>query len=447
MSNGAPTIFLLWSILSTTFQVFLAQHLWAYDKFNCLRWNSGRQPGAFKRVMTFSYLLTLPLLTTFGVALAALKYKEGYILSPRGDVEPRPYSMWSSDTKRWIVPLNFVLAVAWASELVTHLEELNFWIFLIHQGPSRRSWFRSWEFLTWVVGSICALITLPLTAGLTRHDLDQSQGWIFLIGSAAGTTTTILFLYVIVRFPGFVTLVRVGGAPPDVVARLQTFHRLNLYRVVFRFLFTVPLFIVAFDSVGKRTDKHRTFVNIFWSDFLFTIGLLGCFASSAITLLIFFPLPPKNTCPHPHPPPSPFQSPKSAESLVHDAPNSHAGENSEDTVWDRGSIRSAEHGEFEMTDGLVYTDGYQSSSEGSLEHCGTQEGVEHDLSRRGSRRSRRRPQSLPIALERGRAQLALSLRWAEAGGTTTCLHPYVMNFTSPIDLLDSDSRSERHNPT
>lgn len=119
---------------------------------------------------------------------------------------------------------------------------------------------------------------------------------------------------------------------------------------------------------------------------------------------------------------------------MHDVLNSNAGEASEDTMWDRDSLRS----EFEMTDGLVYTDGNYSSSEGSLEHHGgTQEGVVHDLLGRGSSRARPRPQSLPIALERGRAQLALSLRWAKARGTTTCLHPYVMNFTSPIGMLDA----------
>ena len=31
---------------------FMLYHLWSYDKFRCLHWSSGRQPGAFKRVMT-----------------------------------------------------------------------------------------------------------------------------------------------------------------------------------------------------------------------------------------------------------------------------------------------------------------------------------------------------------------------------------------------------------
>ena len=37
---------------SSQFLIFLVHHLWCYDRFKCLRWTAGRQPGAFKRVMT-----------------------------------------------------------------------------------------------------------------------------------------------------------------------------------------------------------------------------------------------------------------------------------------------------------------------------------------------------------------------------------------------------------
>jgi hypothetical protein len=70
MSNGSPADFLLWAITSSLvsvltspwcsraliaffqFLIFLLSHLWNFDKFKCLNWNSGRQPGAFKRIMT-----------------------------------------------------------------------------------------------------------------------------------------------------------------------------------------------------------------------------------------------------------------------------------------------------------------------------------------------------------------------------------------------------------
>ena len=76
------------------FQAFLVVHLWCYDRFQCIKWGSGRQPGAFKRVMTcvncssklsigvnqpcsYSYLATLPMLMIFSVGMAVLSYQEG----------------------------------------------------------------------------------------------------------------------------------------------------------------------------------------------------------------------------------------------------------------------------------------------------------------------------------------------------------------------------------
>lgn len=48
------------------------------------------------------------------------------------------------------------------------------------------------------------------------------------MGSIAGTSTTISFLYILFRFPIFIQQVKQGGAAPDVVVRLATFYNLNV---------------------------------------------------------------------------------------------------------------------------------------------------------------------------------------------------------------------------
>jgi len=78
MSNVSPSAMLLWSVLCCIELVFLLVHLWRYDRLQvshpplseirhgrsspvqCLRWNSGQNPGAFKRVMTYGYLMAIP---------------------------------------------------------------------------------------------------------------------------------------------------------------------------------------------------------------------------------------------------------------------------------------------------------------------------------------------------------------------------------------------------
>lgn len=84
---------------------------------------------------------------------------------------------------------------------------------------------------------------MPLVVLSARHDLDkvglkmcclsiidisQCLAYIFLVGSTAGTSTTVSFLYVLARFPGFIRHVKSEGADPDVVIRLATFYQLNV---------------------------------------------------------------------------------------------------------------------------------------------------------------------------------------------------------------------------
>ncbi|THV06650.1 hypothetical protein K435DRAFT_960261 [Dendrothele bispora CBS 962.96] len=307
MGASSPASFMLWSILATLFQLFLIVHLYYYDKFQCIKWSSGRQPGAFKRVMTYSYLATVPLLMIFSLSMAVMTYKEGYLVTPLGEgqfaVMAKPIMLWSESSSSWLLPMFFILAVAWSLELVTHLEELFFWLFLLHQGPHKRNWFNSWEFRAWYLGSMTAVLGMPIAVLIRRRQMETCLAWIYFSGSSAGTLTTLCFIYVLFKFPGFINSVKSGGAEPDVVVRLATFYHLNIIRIFFRFLFNFPLLALAIDGIQ---GPHNIIRNqpasgeiLFFisshnqtdtaSDLLAMLGGVGCFVSSAITFLIFFP--------------------------------------------------------------------------------------------------------------------------------------------------------------
>ncbi|KAG2158595.1 uncharacterized protein EDB93DRAFT_1068118, partial [Suillus bovinus] len=296
MSSGSPTAYLVWSILACLFFCFLIFHLWEYDRFQCLKWSeSGRQPGAFKRFMSYTYIATLTLLVIFSVAYTFIKFKEGrFIITPEGTIYPKPIELYTTSHKKWILPLLFLFSAAWACELITHWEELTFWLFILHQGPKMRLWFDSWEFRVWLLGTVVAGLGMPLTTLISRRQLDMCQAWIFLVGSSASTATTLLFLYVLARFPEFIRRVKADGGEPKIVLRLVMFYQLNFGRVLFRFLFTIPLFILALDgvqgshSINENPHAWDVLLNLLL-DFLIVLGGIGCFVSSFMTLLIFFP--------------------------------------------------------------------------------------------------------------------------------------------------------------
>ncbi|KAG8774519.1 hypothetical protein FRC20_001268 [Serendipita sp. 405] len=306
MPHSAPSVMLLWSILSSMEFVFLLHHLWRYDRFACLRWNSGRQPGAFKRVMTYSYLLSVPLLVSYSVIMASIKYKEGYIdlsflkpgtlipggfdliVPPNGlGVLPKPFALWPQNYKDLVLPAHICFSIAWSLEIVSHLEELTFWLFLLHQGPSQRDWFTSAEFRIWLGGSVLAVIGLPTITVLLRANPYKAESWTFFAGGVGSLLITLWFLVVLFKFPKFLKRVRNEGAEADVVVRLTTFDELNRIRVGFRFFFAGPLLILAVD--GILPGYHPINTNQFWTDLLSMVGGIGCIVSSILTLLIFFP--------------------------------------------------------------------------------------------------------------------------------------------------------------
>jgi len=252
----------------------------------CRRWNHGPYSGAFKRAMTYSYLLSVPLMMTYSLGFAIIKYIEGFVFIPGFGVVPKPFELWRDDARRAIFPLYLTFAVAWSLEMVTHLEELCFWLFLVNAGSARRDWFRSVYFRTWLVGSVIAICYMPLVTIFTRSDVLKCEAYTFLAGSLGSLSITICFLPILWTFPAFLRNLRSQGVEKETVTRLTKFHELNTLRVIFRFLFVAPLVILGIDGVRPHQHINESMI---WTDLLAMISALGCVVSSGITLVIFFP--------------------------------------------------------------------------------------------------------------------------------------------------------------
>ncbi|KAF9047515.1 hypothetical protein BJ165DRAFT_1466688 [Panaeolus papilionaceus] len=250
------------------------------------RWNSGAYSGAFKRVMTYSYLISLPLIFIYASGNVIIKYHEGFVQIPGHGIVPKPYQLWEKWAQDTIFPLMLCFSVGWSLEMVTHLEELCFWLFLVNSGSSQQNWFQSMYFKTWIVGSTVAVIYMPLVTILTRNDHLRSEAFTFLAGSLGSLSLTVWFLPILWTFPSFLHNLRMEGVDVATIVRLTKFSELNAIRVVMRFLFTVPLLILGVDGVRPHNHINESML---WVDFCTMLAGFGCAISSGITLVIFFP--------------------------------------------------------------------------------------------------------------------------------------------------------------
>ncbi|KDQ56306.1 hypothetical protein JAAARDRAFT_158328 [Jaapia argillacea MUCL 33604] len=286
MSHSSPATYLVWSTLSCLLGAFLIYHLWSFDRFKCLKWSNGQNFGAFKRVMTYSYLLSVPLILAYSVGFTVLKYKQGYSFIPDHGIVPTPYQLWPQSYQTAIFPLYLMFSVAWSLEMVTHLEELCFWLFLINAGSVQRDWFTSLYFKAWAMGSCVAVVYMPLVTVLLRGDLVKCEAYTFLAGSIGSLSLTLWFTPVLWTFPNLLQNLKAEGVDLQVLIRLTKFHELNSLRVFFRYLFVLPLIVLGVDGVRPHQDVNAS---VYVQYILAMIAAVGCCISSGITLIIFFP--------------------------------------------------------------------------------------------------------------------------------------------------------------
>lgn len=249
--------------------------------------NQGPYPGAFKRVMTYTFLLTPPLVTIYSVGSAVIKYDEGFVLSPQHGVIPKPYAEWTKAHQDAVCPLMVLFAVCFSLDVVTHLEELCFWMFLMNATTASQNWFRSIYFLVWLCGSVIALIVVPTVSVVFRGDPLKSEAYTFLVGSSASLAVALFFVPILYLFPAFLRKLVQQGIDKSTVIRLQKFHELNRLRFIFKLLFLVPVLLIGIDGVNPR--GHPINESMFWSEILGMSAAFGCIISSTITLLVFFP--------------------------------------------------------------------------------------------------------------------------------------------------------------
>ncbi|EJD43573.1 hypothetical protein AURDEDRAFT_167298 [Auricularia subglabra TFB-10046 SS5] len=322
MCHTSPSTFLVWSLLSTTLFVFLVSHLWSFDRFRCLRWGAGSGSGAFKRVMTYTYLLSVPLICSYSIGFTYIKYTEGWVDIPRAGggawIIPKPYQLWSPLHQRMVFPLYMIFSCAWGLEMCDQRRpsvsmmacssstpfrirvdlphpnpnlgatELCFWLFLLRSssGKGETHWFRSAHFKLWATGSLLGGVGIPLVTVFKRQNPLEAEAWTFLIASSGSLLLTLLFLPVLFGFPAFLRRLKAEGTQRRVVLRLCHFHDINIIRVSFRFVFVLPLFVLGLDGVLPNPVINES---LFWTDILAIASAMGCCASSVMTLLIFFP--------------------------------------------------------------------------------------------------------------------------------------------------------------
>ncbi|GAA6003027.1 hypothetical protein JCM10207_001952 [Rhodosporidiobolus poonsookiae] len=291
----SPQVALSQCLISVLLLLFLVYWAAAYDRNAAVRvfrpggtgdevmMRSGRQ--AFKRLMIYFYMIGLPIFAVQGAWYAWIKYKYGFLPANQGG-NPVSYHDWPEHFRDDIGPLQILLALAWAAEIVVHVEELMFFLHLIHTTALSRPWFRSNYFKITVFSIFASFGSTTGIIGAYWDDPLKGEAVLYLFCTSSVLLTSFAFFWVMYVFPKFLNDLRTCGGTNDVVVRLKGWHELNKIRIPARLIFGISIFILAVDGLTHEADLNN---HVVWVDTLLLLGLFAFAAQAVITLLIFLP--------------------------------------------------------------------------------------------------------------------------------------------------------------
>lgn len=357
--------------------------------------------------MTYTYLITVPMIFAFALGNVIIKYREGFVQIPFFGIVPKPYQLWDPAAQATIFPLTLLFSIAWSFEMVTHLEELCFWLYLVNAGSVQQHWFHSPYFKIWVVGSVIAVAYMPIVTVLTRGDPLKCEAFTFLAGSIGSLSLTVWFTPILYTFPTFLKNLRTEGVDISTIVRLTKFSELNTIRIAMRFLFSVPLLLLGVDGVRK---DHHINENMFATDLLGSLAAVGVAISSGITLVIFFP--------------------RSIEGEI--AARDEAKERKQSRQGTRiGIDTQASFGNRQLDTYLLTSSPVQKAHFDEHEL--------HDMPYGGSHQYRHDEEGdvgdLPLPIKTKMLDLTEANLALRNKGTRQSVNPMIFNFTSPIDLI------------
>ncbi|KAH9469969.1 hypothetical protein Pst134EA_007240 [Puccinia striiformis f. sp. tritici] len=208
---------------------------------------------------------------------------------------PVPYTSWPPGHVRLFVILlpclkitmiYYLKALGWSGEGIVHLEELAFWVFLIHLKENSPPWFKSTFFKAFILLSLASTGTMISIVSILKADVMLTEGVLMTVATGYNTLMTCGFFWVFSKFPAWLMELKKRGAPAELTVRLHAFGTLNEIRMVFRLLFTAPLLALSADGLMSEPFLNN---QVWIVDLIVMTSLVAFAAQGVITLLIFLP--------------------------------------------------------------------------------------------------------------------------------------------------------------
>lgn len=103
-----------------------------------------------------------------------IKYREGFMPLPNGDIITKPFAYWDEYHQNFIQPIDYVQCISFALQTGVFFLLQCFWHYLSNS-VARRSFMGSWEFRFYILWAVCSMAMFPILQWRFNEDQYKSE--------------------------------------------------------------------------------------------------------------------------------------------------------------------------------------------------------------------------------------------------------------------------------
>ncbi|CAG8460139.1 7922_t:CDS:2 [Paraglomus brasilianum] len=281
--SPSDVTFLTRAVLIVWTYFWFLQHAWRVDRFQALRWHRIKK-YELKTAITILLLIMAPLQVFSDIIGTLIKYQEGFITFPNGQVITKPYVLWTPAHKNLSVPSDYVLCMSFSVQVGLLFLLQSFWNYLANN-VAKASFMGSFEFKSYIIFSVFSAAVFPTLKFTFRHNELNSD---IAPQLAYGVFMFIIALLGVRSNKRFATLLRKTGQTtrPNVVAKLEYFRDMNLYLSMGLVIGSVSLVLLCVDGLTTTQWLNK---RKFAADLLMTHVSIAMWIVFLTLILIFYP--------------------------------------------------------------------------------------------------------------------------------------------------------------
>ncbi|KAI9014364.1 hypothetical protein CLU79DRAFT_767260 [Phycomyces nitens] len=231
--------------------LYLIYCVWKNDRFKCIR-PSRIIAGELKSIITVLMILMMLAQATWDFISTYIKYKEGFMELPDGEIITKPFAYWKPEHQKPIQIIDYVECITFSLQTGVFCLLQCFWNYLSNS-VAKKTFMGSNEFKLYIVWAIVSMAMFPFLQWWYRNDVLKREAVPQLAYSCEVLVLVALGIRSHFRFQRIIKISqKTQSLTSPVVIKMTYFKDMNIILTISMLSYGLSLMILCADGLTEK---------------------------------------------------------------------------------------------------------------------------------------------------------------------------------------------------